>query len=159
MRARGSHQGDGLMGSLNLRSMLSRLTAFAIYAGSAAAPAAAATAVEAPEEADCAECGLEDDTPIDRQGLDADQAAEVIGRSLAMALKEARPLAATQVASTWAVSADPLRRLAVAHALEWKFRLVGDDLILDHLVQDPEPSVQSAATRAAWARGLRTPVI
>lgn len=146
------------MGSLNLRSMLSRLTAFAIYAGSAAAPAVAATTVEVPEP-DCIECGLEDDTPIDRQGLDPEQAAEVIGRSLAMALKEARPLAATQVASTWAISADPLRRLAVAHALEWKFRLVGDDLILDHLAQDAEPTVQSAATRAAWARGLRTPVI
>jgi hypothetical protein len=158
MRAWGSHQRERVMGSLNLRSMLSRLTAFAIYAGSAAAPAVAATTVEAPEP-DCVECGLEDDTPIDRQGLDPEQAAEVIGRSLAMALKEARPLAATQVASTWAISADPLRRLAVAHALEWKFRLVGDDLILDHLAQDAEPSVQSAATRAAWARGLRTPVI
>lgn len=146
------------MGSLNLRSILSRLTAFAIYAGSAA-PAAAATAAAAPADADCVECDLEDDTPIDRGGLDPDQAAEVIGRSLAMALKEARPLAATQVASTWATSADPLRRLAVAHALEWKFRLVGDDLILDHLAQDGEPTVKQAATRAAWARGLRTPVI
>ena len=45
-----------------------------------------------------------------------------------------------------------MRRLALAHSLEWSFPLVGDEVVLDHLSRDPEPAVRIAIARAAWAR-------
>ena len=59
---------------------------------------------------------------------------------------------ATHLAATWSLSDDPLRRLAVAHALEWTFPLVGDALVIDHLSRDADPQVRAASARAAWAR-------
>jgi hypothetical protein len=63
-----------------------------------------------------------------------------------------RPITATHLAATWALSDDPVRRLALAHALEWAFPLVGDGMVLDHLSRDADPAVRVAVARAAWVR-------
>jgi hypothetical protein len=71
-----------------------------------------------------------------------------------MALGQLRPLSATHLAATWSLSEDPLRRLAVGHALEWPFALVGDALVIDHLSRDEDPAIRAASARAAWSRRL-----
>jgi hypothetical protein len=95
---------------------------------------------------------LDADVPIDRENLDPCDAASMLGRQLAHALCEQAPLEATHLATTWALSEDPLRRIALAHALEFPFRLVGDDVVLEHLASDPEAKVRAAVARAAWVR-------
>ena len=95
---------------------------------------------------------LDADIPIDREHVDPCDAAMMLGRQLAQALAEQPPLEATHLASTWALSEDSLRRGAIAHALEWVFPLLGDDLVLDHLSRDPDPAIRRAVARAAWAR-------
>lgn len=137
------------MSKVSLRRLLSRLTTIALSASavgiaSADTPALAGNCQE--------ECVLVEDLPIDREHLDAPDAAAALGRSLALALDRMRPLSATQIASTWALSEDQVRRLAVVNALEWTFPLVGDDVILDHLSRDPDPAIRTATARAAWAR-------
>jgi hypothetical protein len=135
------------MTKLSLRRLLSRLTAIAL----AATPAAASPAVAKPR---CEEVSalVDDDSEIDREHLDSDQAAAALGRGLALAMAELRPLTATQLAATWSTSPDPLRRQALALALEWSFPLVGDSLVIDHLARDPDPTIRAAAARAAWSR-------
>jgi hypothetical protein len=98
---------------------------------------------------------LDADIPIDREHLDACDAAVILGRQLARTLENQPALEATHLASTWALSDDTLRRLAIASALEWNFRLVGDDVVLDHLSRDRDPSVRGAVARAAWIRRTR----
>ena len=142
------------MSKVTLRRLLSRLAALALST-SAVGPAVAAP----PEAGDAAGIDVDDDDgdldaslSIDREQLEAQDAAAALGRSLALALGELRPLTATHLAATWSLSDDPLRRLAVAHALEWTFPLVGDALVIDHLSRDADPQVRAASARAAWAR-------
>jgi hypothetical protein len=78
--------------------------------------------------------------------LDGPAAAAALGRSLALA--EVRPLSATYLAASWSLSVDPLRRQAIAHALEWAFPLVGDALVIDHLSHDADPAIRTVATSA-----------
>jgi hypothetical protein len=148
------------MSKISLRRLLSKLTALALSA-SAMGPAAAAEALRDPpglgapgagdaDEAEDAE--LDASVPIDREHLDAQDAAAALGRSLALALCEMRPLSATHLIATWSLSEDALRRLAVAHALEWSFPLVGHALAIDHLSRDADPVIRAAAARAAWIR-------
>jgi hypothetical protein len=152
------------MSKASLRRLLSKLTALALST-SAVGPAAAAgrparepIEIDASDDSDC--CGDEDidfdaSVPIDREHLDARDAAATLGRTLALALDPVsgmRQLAATHLATTWSLSDDALRRLAVAHALEWTFPLVGDALVIDHLSRDRDPAIRTAAARAAWAR-------
>jgi len=101
---------------------------------------------------DTDDADLDASLPIDREHLDAHDAASTLGRSLALALGEMRPLSATFLATTWSLSDDGLRRLAIAHALEWVFPLVGDALVIEHLSYDTDPAIRAAAARAAWAR-------
>lgn len=127
------------------RISLRRLLALLALAGSPG------VAVAAPRSAEsCSE--LDADIPIDREHLDPNDAAAMLGRQLAHTLGDQPALSATHLASTWALSEDPLRRVAVAHALEWAFPLVGDDIVLDHLSHDADPKVRSAVARAAWVR-------
>ena len=142
------------MSKVSLRRLLSRLAALALTTG-AIAPAAAEASGGAPPvpEVDAVDdAELVSDLPIDPEHVDELDAAATLGRGLALALSEMRPLAATHIASTWALSAHPVRRLAVAHALEWTFKLVGDSLIIDHLSRDPEPAIRTEIARAAWVR-------
>ena len=141
------------MSKVSLRRLLSKLTAIALSTSSigpaAADPMRDAPGLDAPDGEDA---DLDASLTIDREHLDAGDAASALGRSLALALGELRPLSATHLAATWSLSDDPLRRLAVAHALEWAFPLVGDALVVDHLSRDPDPAVRLAAARAAWVR-------
>ena len=147
----------GPMSKASLRRLLSKLTALAL---STSAPAAAATVREAPgidlsEDADSCDVDFDASVPIDREHLDPQDAAIALGRSLAMAMGPRggmRKLSATHLAATWALSDDPLRKLAVGRALEWSFPLVGDDLVIDHLSRDRDPAIRAAAARAAWVR-------
>lgn len=151
------------MSKVSLRRLLSKLTVLALSTG-AAAPLAAATGSApsgvAPARRDAANelAAMDDDSdldatlPIDREHLDARDAATALGRGLALALAGMRPLSATHLAATWALAEDTTRRLALAHSLEWSFPLVGDGMVLDHLAQDPEPAVRAAVARAAWVR-------
>lgn len=136
------------MPKVPLRRLLSRLTAVALSASPMAAAAAPRTALEPPDLEDC----VVEDLPIDREHLDPQDAADALGRGLALALGDLRPLTATHLATSWSLSEDPLRRLAVAYALEWRFPLVGDAVVIDHLSRDPMPQVRAAAARAAWIR-------
>ncbi|HET9624123.1 MAG TPA: hypothetical protein VFP84_22275 [Kofleriaceae bacterium] len=128
-------------------------------AAAAARPAREPTSLDSSSE-DGDSCDDDDidfdaSVPIDREHLDARDAAATLGRTLALALDPIsgmRRLSATHLAATWSLSDDPLRRLAVAHALEWSFPLVGDALVIDHLSRDREPGIRAAAARAAWAR-------
>lgn len=131
------------------RISLRRLLAVLALSGSPGAAVAAPDTIER-----CAE--LDANIPIDREHLDASDAAALLGRQLARTLGEGKPLVATHLASTWALSEDPLRRIAIAHALEWAFPLVGDDVVLDHLASDSDPKVRAAVARAAW---VRTPTL
>jgi hypothetical protein len=151
------------MSKVSLRRLLSRLAAIALSTSAPSASTAGAAAAdpsrEPPARADQIENDLEDSDgeldaslPIDPEQLEARDAAAALGRSLALALGELRPLTATHLAATWSLSDDPLRRLAVAHALEWTFPLVGDALVIDHLSRDTDPQVRAASARAAWAR-------
>ena len=127
--------------TISLRRLLSKLTALAL---STAAPASAHLPDDAPE--------LDASLVLDREQLDPRDAGLTLGRGLALAIHEMRPLSATHLAATWALSDDPVRRLALAHALEWAFPLVGDAMVLDHLATDGDPQVRAAAARAAWVR-------
>jgi hypothetical protein len=142
---------DEPMPKISLRRLLSKLTVLALTT-SVATPAAFAAAPCAVTDDDSE---LDADLTIDREHLDPRDAALTLGRSLALALGEIRPLAATHLAATWALSADPVRRLSLAYALEWTDTgkpLVGAALVIEHLAADPDPSIRSAAARAAWAR-------
>lgn len=131
------------MPKVSIRHLLTRLAALALTT-SVAMPAAAEAA---PLDAE-----LIADIPVDREHIDELDAAAALGRGLALALSEMRPLDATHLASSWALSEHGVRRLAVAHALEWTFKLVGDDLIIEHLSKDPDPIVRKEVARAAWVR-------
>lgn len=142
------------MSKVSLRRLLSKLTALALSTSvlgpAAAEPARDPAGSTGPTDIDDGE--LDANLPIDRGSVDHRDAAVALGRSLALALGELRPLSATQLAATWSLSDDPLRRLAVAYALEWTFPLVGDALMIDHLSRDGDPVVRAATARAAWVR-------
>jgi hypothetical protein len=117
----------------SIRDHLSRIAA-------AAAVAASAGAADADTTRDTNEPRAEE---VD---------TEAAGQPLATALAELEPIEATQAACELALSHDRLSRLAIASALEWRFHLVGDDIVIDHLASDPDARVRRAAARAAWAR-------
>ena len=146
------------MSKVSLRRLLSKLTALALST-SAIGPAAGEPARELPgqgegtsDAVDADDNDLDASLQIDREHVGAQDAASALGRSLALALEGMRPLSATHLAATWTLSSDPVRRLAVAHALEWAFPLVGDALVIDHLSHDGDPAIRVAVARAAWAR-------
>jgi hypothetical protein len=136
------------MPTISLRRLLAKLTVIALAASPAAAQAWPANASQIALD----DLTLDDDSPIDREHVDPQDAAALLGRSLAQALGEMRPLGAVHLAATWALSVDPLRRAAIASALEWAFPLVGDDLVIDHLSRDDDPAIRAAAAHAAWVR-------
>jgi hypothetical protein len=146
------------MSKVSLRRLLTRLTAIALST-TAVSPAAAEdgddTSADDREGLDLdAELALDPSLTVDPEAIDPPDAAAALGRGLALAADRMRPLSATHVITTWALADDAVRRLAVAHALEWSFPLVGDDIVLDHLSRDPSPEVRVAVARAAWARRL-----
>ncbi len=134
---------------ISLRRLLSKLTVLALSASSAAAGAMPSPISEVAADFDH---DLDEDLPIDREHIDTEDAALVLARGLAQALSEMRQLDAIHLATSWALSTDPLRRAAVARSLEWSFQLLPDELILDHLSRDADPLIRAACARAAWIR-------
>ncbi|MBA3541415.1 MAG: hypothetical protein H0T79_17515 [Deltaproteobacteria bacterium] len=156
------------MPKISLRRLLAKLTALALStttAGPALArvdrPSATTPIGQDPSRPVTPEPNellIEDDDELDPEltidlaQIDPADAAVALGRGLALALDKMRPMGATYVASSWALSSDGVRRLAIAHALEWTFPLVGDGVVIEHLAQDADPAIRVAAARAAWAR-------
>ena len=69
---------------------------------------------------------------------------EIDGQTLGEVLTTMRPLDATYVVTTWALSDDPRRRLAIARALAHASPL-GKQTVIEHLARDPDPEVRAAA--------------
>jgi hypothetical protein len=136
------------MRMISLRRLLSKLTCLALSAQPVAASASPSPGPLLAASDDDDDFDLDDDLPIDREHVDPRQAAQLLGQSLTRALDELRPLAATELATRWALSADPLRRIAIAHALDTHPDLVGARTILEHLTADPDGTVREAASRA-----------
>ena len=140
---------------ISLHRLLSRLTVLVL---SGAPVANAATARDAPRlrsddaRSDDADERDLDETPIDREQVGRNEAAALLGRNVAMALSQLPPLEGIHLATSWAISEDPIRRAAIARSLEWTFPLLGDWVIIDHLSRDPDPGTRAAAARAAWVR-------
>ena len=161
------------MHRVSLRRLLSKLTVLAL---STSAMAVASPSRRTPKSCvdkafeddleddreDDLDADLDADAPIDREHVASHDAAAMLGRSLANALAEVKPLAAIHLATTWALSEDPLRRAAVVRSLEWTFPLLGDAAIIEHLSYDPDPSIRAgvlirtpadASVRAGSGRG------
>ena len=139
------------MRHISLRRLLSKLTVLALSA-SPLASAATVSKSNTPRIRIEDDIDLDDDSPIDREHVAKHDAAIMLGRGLATALSELPALDAIHLASTWALSQDPVRRTAVARSLEWTFPLVGDSIIIDHLSRDADPEIRAASARAAWIR-------
>jgi hypothetical protein len=81
------------------------------------------------------------------------QASE--SRWLASSLRDMPQLSATEVACSWALSHHATKRLVLALALASPFPLVGDDVVLDHLLNDRVGAVRRAARHARRIRMRR----
>jgi hypothetical protein len=132
------------MRKISLRRLLSKLAVIALATQPALASPTDQVITPDPE--------LVAEGFIDPGNVDTRDAAALLGRGLAIALEQFEPLEATHVASTWALSEDPLRRIGIARALEWSFPLVGDAIVIEHLSRDPDPLIRAACARAAWIR-------
>ena len=143
------------MPKVSLRRLLARLAAIALSTtavGAANADDGMPPSSQGTQGTEDAEVELTADVPIDPDFIDPPDAAAALGRSLALAVARMRPIEATHLITTWAMSEDRVRRLAVAHSLEWQFKLVGDAVVIDHLARDPDPAVRLEIARAAWVR-------
>jgi hypothetical protein len=145
---------------ISLQRLLSRLTVLVL---SGAPVANAATTRDAPRlrsddtrgddtRSDDADERDLDETPIDREQVGRNEAAALLGRNVAVALSQLPALEGIHLATSWAISEDPIRRAAIARSLEWTFPLLADWVIIDHLSHDPDPGTRAAAARAAWVR-------
>jgi len=78
------------------------------------------------------------------------------GRSAAAyRLAHMNPFDATHFATLAALDPNARVRRELAEALTIRFQLVGDGVVLDHLVADHDPTVRAAALRASRVRGYR----
>jgi hypothetical protein len=132
---------------ISLRRLLCRLTLVALSASPVAAAAPSPIG-----QASSVDDDFDEDTPIDAEHVQIAHAAAALGSALAKALPAMRPFDATHLASVWALSSDALKRASIAKALGWRFTLVGDDVVLEHLVRDSDPIVRAAAEEAAVLR-------
>jgi hypothetical protein len=77
---------------------------------------------------------------------------EDAARRLARVLRTMKPFDATRTAALAALSPRVEVRRTLAEVLATRFRLVGDDMVLDHLRHDDDLSVRAAAAHATEAR-------
>lgn len=130
---------------ITLKRTLAKLAMLAL----SSSPAAAAT--DTPDTVDSEDCELDARVPIDRGSVEARTAAAMLGQSLADALIEVPPLEATHLVTTWALSSDRLRRLAVVEALG-RVTPLGARTALAHLARDADPEVRQAAAALSAPR-------
>jgi len=76
-------------------------------------------------------------------------------RTAAHRLARMNAFDATHFAALAALDPNARVRRELAEALTFRFRLVGDAVVLDHLVADSDPTVRAAAMRASRVRGYR----
>ena len=89
---------------------------------------------------------------------DAVPAIRDIGiRTLTEALLDAGGITRTRVASEWALSDSPAKRIAIAGALSHDFYCLGADVVAEHLSADPDPEVRAAVIQIAAARMREDP--
>lgn len=125
-----------------LRAILESVTLAAVATGAAAvSTAGAASAGVAPPSLERTEPSADDDSRLD-----------ALAHRLAACLTELPPLAAAGASAELATSPDVEERTALAHALAWVFPLPTDDVLIDHLADDPAPRVRAAVAQAAWTR-------
>jgi hypothetical protein len=137
------------------RSGLKRLFARFLFAGAFAVPTAATAA---PGRASYDDVSRSDDDECDDDCVESAVESLVTyggGDRLARLLESMTPFDATRTAALAAISPNVNVRWALADALASSFPLVGDDLVLDQLRSDPDPSVRDAATRATNTRAQR----
>jgi hypothetical protein len=119
-----------------LRAILESVTLLAV-ATAGTAHAAAAPPTASPSLAAPGKVHLDDDE---------------LAHRLAAYLTELPPIDAAGASAELATSPDVDERAALAEALAWVFPLATDDVLIDHLADDPAPRVRAAVARAAWAR-------
>lgn len=126
-----------------LRSILESVTLAAVATtGAAAVAPTLASAASLVSDRGCTAVGC----PDPGAGLDD------LAHRLAACLTELPPLAAAGASAELATSPDVDERAALAQALAWVFPLATDDVLIDHLADDPAPRVRAAVARAAWTR-------
>ncbi len=126
-----------------LRAILESVTLAAVATtGAVAAAPSLASAASLVSDRGCTAVGC----PDAAAGLDD------LAHRLAACLTELPPLAAAGASAELATSPDVDDRAALAEALAWVFPLATDDVLIDHLADDPAPRVRAAVARAAWTR-------
>ncbi len=86
--------------------------------------------------------------------IETREETSIEGRVFARHLAALDPFTATELATTSALNADVRVRWVLAEALAEPFALVGDAVIIEHLLGDAEHRIRAAARRAASARAL-----
>jgi hypothetical protein len=137
------------------RGGLKRLFAKFLFAGAFAVPTSASAV---PGRALYDDVSHNDDDECDDDCVESAVESLVTyggGERFARLLESMNPFDATRTAALAAMSPNVNVRWALAQALASTFRLVGDDLVLDQLRADRDPSVREAAARAANTRASR----
>ncbi len=144
-----------------LRAILESVTLAAVATSGAAAFGHSATAATAATAATVATTATSAPGPsLDHASADAaagfarveDASLDELAHRLATCLTELSPLTAAGASAELATSPDIDERAALAQALAWVFPLATDDVLIDHLADDPAPRVRAAVARAAWTR-------
>lgn len=136
-----------------------RLLARFLFAGVVAAPAVSGAAGARAFRDVTPTVDEDNEQDIDDEGVDAAIAnmvastqPVVAAQNLRALLEHMRPFDATRAATTAALSPNVDVRRALAHALVWPFRLVGETFVLEQLLADADPDVRIAAHAAARIR-------
>jgi hypothetical protein len=82
---------------------------------------------------------------------------DIATRTLTAALRDSGGITRTRVASEWALSDSPAKRVTIAQALSSDFYCLGADIVADHLSADPDPEVRAAVVQIAAARMHENP--
>jgi hypothetical protein len=134
---------------------INRLLARFLFAGVVAVPPGPATAAERMLGDDVSA----HDDEIDDDGVDAaiekmvsTSMPVVAAQRLRALLEHMDPFDATRTATAAAISPNVDVRRALADALAWPFRLVGETFVLEQLMEDPDFDVRIAARAAARIR-------
>lgn len=128
-----------------LRAILESVTLAAVATtGAVAAAPTLASAASLVSDRGCTAGGC--------AGADSGANLDDLAHRLAACLTELPPLAAAGASAELATSPDVDDRAALAEALAWIFPLATDDVLIDHLADDPAPRVRAAVARAAWTR-------
>ena len=100
---------------------------------------------------------IDDDTEdlLERLALDPDPLVrQAVSVTIQRLLPQLSGIERTSLIGRWATSAAKEQRLIVARALQQRFVVLWDDLIIEHLLTDEDQAIRGAAFQAAQARGF-----